>query len=365
MTLLISSLIASSFCLRAQTSAPAPQNSEPAPTPVPPRSVVYKIENRDAIFDYKVNAGTVRRMVDELVRNVTGEPSAAAGWSSLVKPTDIVGIKVCTNGAPLFSTRPEVVSAIVAGLEEAGVRPQNIIVWDREERLLKDAGFRSEPGGYRVLWSEGNYDPQAVLTSAIAGKLIWGDLLFVGKKVPSFREELTANSSNEKKMGSDNLSSESHISKVLTHQVTKVINVPVLSDHVFCGLSGALYNMTVQNVDNWRRLIQDPVKGDPAIPEMYADPQISGKVVLHVMDGLVGLYAGAPIGNTNYAVQFGTLYASKDPVALDAIALRQIDQWRTASRLDPASKDAKYVETAFAYQLGNSDLSKIDLRDLR
>jgi uncharacterized protein (DUF362 family) len=362
--LLICPLIANTFCLQAQTTAPPPPNPEPAPTPVPARSVVYKIENPDAIFDYKVNAGIVRRMVDELVINVTGEPSVAAAWSSLVKPTDIVGIKVCTNGAPLFSTRPEVVNAIVAGLEEAGVRSQNIIIWDREERLLKRAGFR--PGaGYRVLWSEGNYDPQAVLTSAITGKLIWGDLLFVGKKAPNFKEELGTNSPNDRQITSDNLSSESHISKVLTHLVTKVINVPVLSDHAFCGLSGALYNMTVQNVDNWRRLIQDPVKGDPAIPEMYADPQISGKVVLHVMDGLVGLYAGAPIGNTNYAVQFGTLYASKDPVALDAVALKQIDQWRTACKLDRASKDAKYVQTAFSYQLGNSDLDKIDLRDLR
>ena len=324
--------------------------------------MVCKIENRDAIFDYKVNAGIVRRMVDELVINVTGEPSVAAAWSSLVKPTDIVGIKVCTNGAPLFSTRPEVVNAIAAGLEEAGVPSQNIIVWDREERLLKEAGFRSAAGRYRVFWSEGNYDPKAVLTSAVAGKLIWGDMLFVGKKIPTFKEELATKSPDDKRMMSDNLSSESYISKVLTRQVTKVINVPVLSDNAFCGLSGALYNMTVQNVDNWRRLLTEP---DPAIPEMYADPQISAKVVLHVMDGLVGLYAGAPIGNTNYAVQFGTLYASKDPVALDAIALKQIDQWRTQSKLDRASKDAKYVETAFAYQLGNSNLAKIDLRDLR
>ena len=324
--------------------------------------MVCKIENRDAIFDYKVNAGIVRRMVDELVINVTGEPSVAAAWSSLVKPTDIVGIKVCTNGAPLFSTRPEVVNAIAAGLEEAGVPSQNIIVWDREERLLKEAGFRSAAGRYRVFWSEGNYDPKAVLTSAVAGKLIWGDMLFVGKKIPTFKEELATKSPDDKRMMSDNLSSESYISKVLTRQVTKVINVPVLSDNAFCGLSGALYNMTVQNVDNWRRLVTEP---DPAIPEMYSDPQISAKVVLHVMDGLVGLYAGAPIGNTNYAVQFGTLYASKDPVALDAIALKQIDQWRTQSKLDRASKDAKYVETAFAYQLGNSNLAKIDLRDLR
>jgi len=48
-------------------------------------------------------------MVDEVVTSVTGQPTVAAAWASLVKPSDIVGIKVCANGAPLFSTHPEVV----------------------------------------------------------------------------------------------------------------------------------------------------------------------------------------------------------------------------------------------------------------
>ena len=149
----------------------------------------------------------------------------------------------------------------------------------------------------------------------------------------------------------DNLSDESHLSNVLTHAVTKVINVPVLSDHFLCGLSGALFNMTIQNLDNWRRLIQDPVNGDPSIPEAYADPRVGDKVVLHIMDGLIALYAGAPMGDANYAIHYGTLYASKDPVALDAIALRMIDQWRIEAQMEPASKIAKYLPTAFTYWL--------------
>jgi len=51
-------------------------------------------------------------MVDEVVTNVTGQPTVAAAWASLVKPSDIVGIKVCANGAPLFSTHPQVVETI-------------------------------------------------------------------------------------------------------------------------------------------------------------------------------------------------------------------------------------------------------------
>jgi uncharacterized protein (DUF362 family) len=380
MTLIICGILSSPMWSRGQSPQPTPVSNalpgstqgsgapQPTPTPVSARSIVYRVENSQAIVDYEPNPGAVRRMVDDLVMAVTGTQTVSSAWESLVKPSDIVGIKVCANGAPLFSTHPAVVNAIVAGLMEAGIPPQNIVVWDREQNLLKLAGFRSRFGGYRLMWSEGNYDPKAVITSPISGKLIYGDLLFASKQPDILWEEVTPErqeKDKKKPRNIDNLSDESHLSNVLTHAVTKVINVPVLSDHFLCGLSGALFNMTIQNLDNWRRLIQDPVNGDPSIPEAYADPRVSDKVVLNVMDGLIALYAGAPMGDANYAIHLGTLYASKDPVALDAIALKMIDQWRIEAQMEPASKVAKYLPTAFTYGLGNADLNKIEVVDVR
>jgi uncharacterized protein (DUF362 family) len=377
-TLLICCLLSSPISGSGQSSQPSesPEASpvaaqapaEPQATPVPARSYVYRIENSEAIADYETNSAVVRRMVDDLVMAATGEPTVSAAWGSLVKPSDVVGIKVCTNGAPLFSSHPAVVNAIVAGLTDAGVPAQNIVVWDRDEHLLKVAGFHAR-SGYRLMWSEGNYDPKAVITSPISGKLIYGDLLFMAKTPDALHEEPKSEPVEKQKQkrprNLDNLSDESHISNVLTRVVTKVINVPVLSDNVFCGLSGALFNMTIQNLDNWRRLVQDPINGDPSIPEAYADPRIGDKVVFQVMDGLIALYAGAPMGDANYAVHYGTLYASKDPVAVDAIALRKIDEWRLGAQMTPASKTAKYLQTAFSYGLGNADLNKIEVVDVR
>jgi uncharacterized protein (DUF362 family) len=346
---------------------PAPETAETqAAEPVPARSIVYRAENLHAIKDYDANPEVVRRMVDQLVLAVSGQTTVGAAWASLVKATDVVGIKVCANGAPLFSTHPAVVDAIEAGLIGAGVPPQNIVVWDREEKLLKLAGFKGRSGGYRLMWSEKNYDLKEFVTSPISGKLIYGDMLFVSKLPEIIKAGQAAPEKDEKKrFVADNLSDESHISNVLTHVVTKVINVPVLSDHMFCGLSGALFNMTVQNLDNWRRLVQAPISGDPSIPEAYADPRIGEKVVLTIMDGLVALYAGGPVGDANYAIHHGALYASKDPVALDAVALKRLDQWRVEAQMEPASKTAKYLKTALAYGLGNSDPSKIEVIDVR
>ena len=127
-------VFATTFCYGAENQAPA----APAltPTPVPARSIVVRTENPDAIYDYKTNNSVVTRMVNEAVMSVTGEGSVAAAWASLVKPSDIVGIKVSANGAPLFSTRPAVVQTIANGLREAGVPAENIVVWDREQELL-------------------------------------------------------------------------------------------------------------------------------------------------------------------------------------------------------------------------------------
>ncbi len=352
----------------AASPIPVEAPATPEPTPVPARSYVYRTADSEAIAGYETNSGVVRRMVNDLVMAATGQPTIASAWGSLVKPSDVVGIKVCTNGAPLFSSHPAVVNAIVAGLAESGVPSQNIVVWDREESLLKTAGFRGKNAGYRLMWSEGNYDPKAVITSPVSGKLIYGDLLFMAKGPDLLRGTLRGDSiENDKKkpQSMDNLSDESHLSNVLSRVVTKVINVPVLSDNLYCGLSGALFNMTIQNLDNWRRLIQDPINGDPSIPEAYADPRIGDKVVFQIMDGLIALYAGAPFGDANYAVHYGTLYASKDPVAMDAVALRRIDEWRVAVQMEPASKTAKYLETAFSYGLGNADLNKIEVVDVR
>jgi hypothetical protein len=368
--------ILSSSCL-AESPQPSPDSGAPpaaqdsveapteAPSAVPARSVVYRAVASHAINDYEANPEIVRRMVDGLVIAVTGQPNIGSAWGSLVKPTDVVGIKVYAAGAPLFNTRPAVVDAIEAGLVEAGIRPQNIVVWDRQEDLLKLAGFRGRTGGYRVMWSEKNYDPKAFITSPITGKLIYGDMLFVGKPPDVLGEvKELPEKPGKKRFVSDNLSDKSFISTVLTHAVTKVVNVPVLSDDLFCGLGGALFNMTIQNMDNWRRLVQAPVNGDPSIPEAYADPRIGGKVVLNIMDGLVAVYAGAPIGDANYAVHYNTIYASKDPVAIDAVALKRLDQWRVEAQMEPASKTAKYLKTAFSYGLGNSDLGKIAIVDV-
>ncbi len=342
--------------LQARTD---PQNPEPEPTPMalPPVPIgeVFAVRDSGMISGYQTDDNAIRSAVNRLVTAVTRQPSVAAAWASLVKPTDRVGLKISTTGRQKFSTHRAIVDAVVAGLNQAGVSSNHIIVWDRDAADLKAAGFTQTSGQFQVRWAYPgkNYSPKKIYASTVLGQLIWGDLDFTRRY--SFFEL------DPKEKPKDNLSSNSHFATVLTDDVDKVINLPVLTSHASCGVAGALYNMTIPNIDNWRRFTTGFAESDPAIPEIYSDPVITSKVVLTIMDGLVAQFAGGPEFQPNYAVRHATLYASRDPVALDTAALEQIDRWRERAKMKPAKDDATYLQTAREYSLGNAGDAQVKM----
>src|SRR5205085_12036089 len=282
------------------------------PRPAAP-SIVYSAQDAAAIKEYRTDPAVVRAMVNHLVLAATGQPDLARAWGSLVSPNDKIGIKICAVGGELFTTHRDVVNAIVDGLVAAGQKRSSIIVWDRSLGGINEAGYRPEKEGYQMksIAPRDGYDPKAVFTAPLSGKLTWGDLEFRSDrgKIPLLSDqEIT--------------SDDSHFARILSSEVTKIINVPVMSDSGSCGIAGCLYNVTIPNIDNWRRFTQSRY-GHAAIPEIYRMPIIGSKVVLNIMDGLMAQYAGGPQSQPNFAVHHATILASKDPVAIDALTVRQ------------------------------------------
>jgi hypothetical protein len=316
---------------------------------------VFVDRDPDAIVEYEANARVVRGMVDRLVMATTGQSDVARAWASLVSPNDIVGIKISAAGGKLFTTHHEIVNAIVDGLVAAGQTRSRIIVWDKSLDGVKQAGYNSAADGYQLRWvpPRDGYDAKAMFSAPVLGKLVWGDFEYKadpGKTVP-----LSDN---------DNTSNVSHFSKVVANDVTKIINVPVMSNTEANGIAGCLYNVTIPNIDNWRRFAQGYGFGAAAIAELYADPTIGKKVVFNLMDGLVAQYAGGPESQPNFAVHHATLYAGRDPVAIDAVALKKLEQWRARSSLPEVSQMALYVKAASQMGLGNSEPNRIEIRNV-
>jgi uncharacterized protein (DUF362 family) len=321
--------------------------------PVP--SQIYYASDTSALRPGRqVSASVARRMVDELVLRVTGKSSVAGAWRSLVKPTDRVGIKVAASGGAVSGTNPEVVDAIVAGLAEAGIPASQIIVWDRNLQDLLAAGYRKDGSLYQLRWVDpvSGYDSKAQVSAPVLGKLIWGDSGFGGKGGTRYQDLLGSG---------DQLSSRSFYSNVLSKEVTKIINVPSLTDSFLTGVNGALANMVLPNLDNWRRFTKPPFYGDPYLAEIYADAMIREKIVLTILDGLVLQYAGGPFGNPGFLLDHFTIYASRDPVALDGMAVRLLDEARAPSKLPSLVPMTRWLESAQAAGLGNPGEDQIEL----
>jgi len=322
----------------------------PRPTATP--SIVYTAHDPAAINHYRTDPVLARAMVDRLLLAVTHQSDVAKAWSSLVAPTDKIGIKICAAGGELFTTHRDVVNAIVDGLAAAGHPRASIIVWDRELGGIKDAGYRPTAEGYRLMsiTPADGYDPKAFFSAPQLGNLIWGDLEYRSEKgMPPLSD-------------TKNTSEVSHFCRIVSGEVTKIINVPVMSNSERNGLAGCLYNVTIPNVDNWRRFAERGPWGNSSITEIYRNPLIQKKVVLNLMDGLIAQYAAGPQSEPNYALHYATLMASKDPVAIDSLALKQIEEWRANARLPAIGEAAAYVQMAAQLGLGNADPGRIEVK---
>ena len=327
-------------------------NPPAATTPAPVaqatgRSVVAFAADPRAMDGLDENAGVTGRMVDALIRTITGRSDTASAWREIAGPKDRVGIKVTTAGGRYFSTRRGVVAAVVAGLKTAGV--QNIIVWDRDSSTLRACGFTPQRLGCEVRGIDppNGWDRSASFQAPVLGKLIWGDLLF--------KEKLTATRDSP-------LSSKSHLCTILSRDVTRFINIPALSDEPGCGVGGALHSAVVGNIDNWRRFTVFGESGATAIADAYADPRIAEKCVLHLLDALAVTYAGGPGPNPQNSAIHTTLYASQDPVALDSIGLRLLENWRTRANFGPIGTKAAWLQGT---SIGNADEKMIILSPAR
>lgn len=316
--------------------------------------VFYAMETSSLAQRRTPNPAVVRRMVDNLVCAATGKSNPAAAWASLVKASDRVGIKVAASGGAVSGTHPAVVKAIATGLISAGVQPSNIIVWDRNLDDLLAAGYSRNDPLYRLRWVDTaiGYDKKSQVTAPVIGRLIWGDSAF-GDRTGSRVEDMLS--------GGEQLSSTSYYAKVLSQEVDKVINVPSLTDSFLTGVNGALANMTLPNLDNWRRFTRSPDFGDPYLAEIYADAMIHGKIVLTILDALVLQYAGGPFPNPGFLVDHHSIFMSKDPVAIDATAARLMNENRTPSRLPSLDKMTLWLQSASAINLGKHREEEIEL----
>jgi uncharacterized protein (DUF362 family) len=369
--------------------SPPPQTNFPA-APAPPRTLspVIWTEDPTVVQRFNVDGPRVRQMVDNALLKLTSSSDLGTAWTRLgITPQDVVGIKITTMGGPLLSTHRALVQAICDGLQAAGVPPSQIIIWDKDATNMRSAGYAPVAAtdthvGITSIFPDTGYDPDAVYKSDVLGTLIWGDSEFIRHD----DDLLTAASQAVKNKGfGDNgtsaaataaedtltsgstapqTSNRSHFARIVTTLCTKIINVPVLTDNSYIGINGCLGSLALACVDNNRRFQGDPTYGDPAIDEILSNDLLRRKVVIHILDALISQYAGGPHFEPVFTKSIGAIYVSRDPVAIDALVLKRMDEWRAADkqgRIDPIGKTAAHIHTAATDNLGTDDPARIQL----
>jgi len=366
---------------------PAPPSTAPEPPP-PPRTLspVIWAENPDVVQRFSVNGAMVRQMVDSSLLKLTSASDLGTAWTRLgITPRDVVGIKITTMGGPLLSTHRAIVQAICDGLQEAGVPPSHIIIWDKDASDMRSAGYTPIPAtdshvGIASIFPGTGYDPGVVYKNGILGTLMWGDSEFIrhdnddlsraasdAVKSKAFGDTSSSGIGGDDALASattPQTSDKSYYARLVTTLCTKIINVPVLTDDSYIGINGCLGSLALACVDNNRRFQGDPAYGDPAIGEILSKDFIRRKVVIHILDALVSEYAGGPRFDPQFTKSIGAIYVSRDPVAIDSLVLKRLEQWRAADRqgrIDPIGKTASHINSATSFELGTDDPSRIQL----
>ena len=208
--------------------------------------------------DGKLDEKRVGELLDRAIAAYTGRAKPVDAWKHIVleggAKDKVIGLKTNGLGGKGISTHAVLVYAIAERLQQAGVKPGNILVWDRNARDLQACGLTI------------NTDPSRVRC--------------FGSDVSGFEDVV-------EKWGS----SHARFSKILTSECAMVINLPILKDHSMSGVTFAMKNMygVVERP-------QDLHGGgcNPGVADLNAFPVIRQKIKLTIGDAMTSYMKAAP-----------------------------------------------------------------------
>ncbi len=346
-------------------SAP-PGESLGIPGPYPGR--VIEVRNRALQRDRAGSRAAVRETLNRGLVALTGADDPVEAWRIFVKPGECVGIKVVPNGYPGAHTSPELVLEVIDGLRSAGIPHKDMVVFDRYGLEFRDARYSeilpdgvARGGLTPVAWDPGQ------LTIKFDGK----DPI-AGYDPDEFVQLTLVGRGQDPK---DDRCFRSHLGRIVTKRLDKIIGLPCIKDHHAAGVTGALKNMSHGLVNNVFRSHSSPqsIAMVAFIPAVVSHPIIRKKCVLHIMDGSRCVWEGGPFGKTpGWLWNHNALLFATDPVAMDRVEWDILDARRTAMKVpgvgavgrlaaDPFKQEGydirqpQYVAMAGQAGLGNFD----------
>jgi len=271
-----------------------------------------------------VDSQRIAKLLDQAIQALFGLDQPVDAWKKIVRPGERVALKVNALGGRAFSSNLQLVQAICERLQQAGIKPRDIVIFDRDTEELERAGFHVSTDSNRVQCfgtDQVGYEDDLVTYGAVGSRL----------------------------------------SKILTRNCNVLINLPVLKDHDGAGVSMALKNMygVIHNPNKYH-----PNGCNPYIADLNVLPEIRTRMGLTICDATTATYEGGPGYKPQYSWKANALLVSRDPVALDYVGWQMIERKRAEKGLKSLEAEKRaplYITTAAdaQHRLGTNDPRKI------
>jgi len=275
------------------------------PGPYPGRVVRVHADKSIDAASRSVNQDTVKQMLAAGMKALTGDNRNEDAWARFVSPADVVGIKVNCSGAPNVRSSPEVVGAIAENLVAVGVPARQIYVYERFDNQLRTVPYaKFLPAGTNIVAAEDSrgsilgYDPRVYVETSFFG------------------EDDT----------------RSNVVRLVSNTLTKIINVPNAKEHQASGVTGCLKNVAYGDFSNVARSHRfEKTFTYSFIGTLAATEPVRSRVVLNVMDGLMGVWHAGPFSESErFRFYPKQLMIGTDPVAMDHKLIDLIEEKRKA-----------------------------------
>lgn len=340
-----------------QDALAAPRTATSMPGRYPGK--VVKADHAGCIVDGQPSGEAAYEMLKAAMLRLAGTENLKEAWLQLVSPEDVIGLKVNPIAGKLLSTSHAVTQAIVRQLEEAGIARDRLVIWDRREADLKEAGFTAENyPGIRILGTEYQDENGSYINAE--GKFYAEERI---DKNHYFYVDLEGEYDAYTMPYMINGGKYSYFSRICTEEVTKIINVPVIKN-AGTTITVAMKNLAFGSITNTARL-HGPMWHDTCA-SVCAFPPLRDKAVLTIADGLTGCFDGGPSANPQFICHYNTLVVGTDPVAVDRVCYDLVIAKRIEEGVQEREKEGAraFMDLAEKWQLGVADREKIDLTEL-
>ena len=269
-------------------------------------------------------------MLTKALTELTGKPDLVTAVQQFVHKDDIVVVKVNGIAQSQMATNKELVLPFVQAMIDGGVPAENITLLEQWGGYFNATRITPSnvPKGVKIA-SHGN------------GNATMDERLIPGT------------------------GTKTKFTKYVT-EATAVINFALVKDHGICGYTGAMKNMTHGCSINPQDFHVH--HASPQIALMYAQDVIKSRVRLNIADGFKIMADGGPLyKRPEFVKAHDAVYASTDPVAIDAIGWEAVEKARTEFKLKTLTevgREPAYIRAAADLGLGIADRSKIQLKEV-